>query len=200
LGLTFRAIADGSYECDDILMGRVAVASWTALLLSTTCLAEQRPDPKYTPNLARPAYVTAEPVVAIDQAHHNLHTLDGRYAPFGKLLAADGYRVGPFVEPFSAESLRGVDVLVIANARSSNPGMSAFGRDEIVAVQDWVNQGGSLLLISDHAPFGTAASHLAEAFKVDTGAGFVVALPREHELADPVSKGRFGTTPDHHRA
>jgi hypothetical protein len=156
-------------------MGRVAVASWTALLLSTTCLAEQRPDPKYTPNLARPAYVTAEPVVAIDQAHHNLHTLDGRYAPFGKLLAADGYRIGPFVEPFSAESLRGVDVLVIANARSSNPGMSAFGRDEIVAVQDWVNQGGSLLLISDHAPFGTAASHLAEAFKVDMGAGFVVA-------------------------
>lgn len=156
-------------------MGRVAVALLTTVLLSTTCLAQQRADSKYTPHLTRPAYVTGGPVVAVDQAHSNFHTLDGKYAPFGQLLAADGYRLRPFIEPFSAQSLQGVDVLVIANARSSNPAMSAFGRDEISAVRDWVDKGGSLLLISDHAPFGTAASRLAEAFGVNMGVGFVVA-------------------------
>lgn len=156
---------------------------WTALVLSTSCLAEQRADPKYNPNLARVAYLTAGPVVAVDQAHNNLHTLDGSYAAFGKLLAADGYRLRRFVEPFSAQSLRGVGVLIVANARSLSPGTSAFCRDEIVAVQDWVDQGGSLLLIADHAPFGTAASRLAEAFGVDMGAGFVVA--RTHGNISP---------------
>jgi len=111
--------------------------------------------------------------VAIDEAHANFHTLEGKYAPFGALLSADGYRVRASAARFSPQALTGVDVLVIANARSSSPGASGFGADEIAAVRNWVSQGGSLLLISDHAPFGTAASRLAEAFGVNMGVGYV---------------------------
>jgi hypothetical protein len=66
-----------------------------------------------------------------------------------------------------------VDVLVVANAES--PSGSAFSDEEIAALKQWVEGGGSLLLIADHAPFGRAAAALAAAFGVDMGTGYAVA-------------------------
>jgi hypothetical protein len=51
--------------------------------------------------------------------------------------------------------------------------MSAFTASEIEAVRTWVENGGSLLLIADHAPFGSAAAALAETFGVRMNQGFV---------------------------
>jgi hypothetical protein len=130
-------------------------------------------DPDYAPKLESPAYVEQGPHVALDAAHRNFHTLDGRYAPFGKLLEADGYKVSALTTPLSIETLAGVNVLVIANARSETPGTSAFAPEEIAATHDWVEAGGSLLLLADHAPFGSAAADLAGAFGVDMGQGYV---------------------------
>ncbi len=39
-------------------------------------------------------------------------------------------------------------------------------------MRDWVQAGGSLLLITDHAPFGSAAESLAKRFGVDMSKGF----------------------------
>ncbi|HEX7929434.1 MAG TPA: hypothetical protein VF470_00800, partial [Sphingomicrobium sp.] len=45
-------------------------------------------------SVERPLYpVGAGPLVAIDAAHNNYHTLKGRYAPFGAVLENDGYRL-----------------------------------------------------------------------------------------------------------
>ena len=140
---------------------------------ATPAAAQQEVDTHYRPKVSRPAYAAAGPVVAVDEAHRNFHTLGGRYAPFGKLLEADGYKVRPANAPFSAESLKGVDVLVIANALPAVPG--AFSEAEIAAVSHWVEGGGSLLLIADHAPFGRAASALAAALGVEMGTGYAVA-------------------------
>src|SRR4051794_9008885 len=156
-------------------MTRIVAVFVTLFLFPAAVQAQQHADAKYAPHLKRAAYAANGPVVAIDEAHANFHTLEGKYAPFGALLSADGYRVRASAARFSPQALTGVDVLVIANARSSSPGASAFGADEIAAVRDWVSQGGSLLLISDHAPFGTAASWLAEAFGVNMGVGYVAA-------------------------
>jgi len=134
----------------------------------------QHADARFTPRIAHPAYVSDGPVVAVDEAHHNFHTLEGKFDPFGKLAAADGYRVRPSAVPFSAQSLTGVNLLVIANARVPDQGGEAFTPQEIAAVRQWVEDGGSLLLIADHAPFGTAARPLAEAFGVDMGTGFAI--------------------------
>ena len=82
----------------------------------------QAADPDFRPEVARPAYRGEGPVVAIDRAHHNFHTADGRFAPFARLLRADGYRVIDQAAPFSAEGLAGIGVLVIANALGPDEG------------------------------------------------------------------------------
>ena len=84
----------------------------------------------------------------IDEAHHNYHTAGGRYQPFAGLLRRDGYRVDGLDQPLSADSLNGVEVLVIANALNernvknwSLPTPSAFTTDEIAGARAWVEKG-----------------------------------------------------------
>ena len=83
---------------------------------STDSEAQEQVTLHYAPKVASPAYASMGPVVAVDAGHHNFHRLDGRYAPFGALVAADGYRVKPFETAFSDETLRGAHILVVANA------------------------------------------------------------------------------------
>ena len=71
-----------------------AVAGVAVLLLTAApAAAQQVVDPDFRPSVERPAYAGEGPVVVIDGAHHNFHTVDGQYAPFAALLRADGYRV-----------------------------------------------------------------------------------------------------------
>jgi hypothetical protein len=149
--------------------------------------AQQVADTAFHYPIAHPAYATgAGPVVAIDEAHYNFHTASGRYLPFARLLERDGYVVRPWTGRFTAEGLRAVRVLVIANALAernrlrepdsltdwSLPTPSAFTAEEIAAVHAWVAGGGSLLLIADHMPFGGNAADLAAAFGVRFSNGF----------------------------
>ena len=102
------------------------------------------------------------------------------------------------------------DILVIANAlgaecmgedEAANP---AFTDAECDAVRDWVKDGGSLLLITDHAPMGSAAQCLAKRFGVNMSTGavgdpanseggetFLVFSRQNHLLGDhPITRGR----------
>src|SRR5262249_35072297 len=79
------------------------------------------------------------------------------------------------------ESLKGARILVIANARGqrnqgngSPPYDAAFTYEEVAAVRDWVNQGGSLLLIVDHQPIPAANDRLAQVFGVGFHNGYVI--------------------------
>lgn len=145
------------------------------LAVSDIVSAQQVPDLKYKPPLPRPTYESGKgPRVAIDEAHYNFHTAEGRYKPLAELLRRDGYRVDAQKQLLSAESLKGVDVLVISNAlhksneeRWAPPNPSAFTKDEIIALHSWVEKGGSLFLIVDHPPFPGAARDLAKAFGVE---------------------------------
>jgi hypothetical protein len=138
----------------------------------------QRADPNFDTKVARPAYVAEHPRVLFDEAHHNFHTTDGRYRPFAELIANDGCKVLPSKGKFTGELLAGGDILIIANALGAagmgQPGASnpAFTEAECDAVRDWVRAGGSLLLITDHAPFGSAAQSLAGRFGVDMSKGY----------------------------
>src|SRR5260370_15589234 len=58
-------------------------------------------------------------------------------------------------------------------------GKPAFTPEECDTVRDWVKNGGSLLLIADHAPFGGAAEIMAQRFGVDMSKGFT-ADPSHH--------------------
>lgn len=173
--------------------------------------AQQVPDTLFRPRVGPPAYVAAPgPRVTIDEAHLNFHTATGRYQTFARLLRADGYRVTANRRRFTAQSLAGTSVLVIANALSRAnvdrwelPTPSAFTLAEIAAVRQWVRQGGALLLIADHMPFPGAAGELASAFGITMANGFVtdsasgdgiLTFTRRTGLADhPITRGRDST-------
>jgi hypothetical protein len=142
--------------------------------------AQQISDLDYRPAVPRPAYaMDAGPRIAIDEAHNNFHTATGRYQPFAELLRRDGYRVQAIRESFTRETLRTVEILVIANplhARNvrdwSLPTPSAYMADEVTALRRWTEDGGSLLLIADHMPFPGAASEVANAFGAQFSNGY----------------------------
>jgi hypothetical protein len=170
--------------------------------------AQQVANPDYVPNVAAPAWPAGQgPRVVLDQAHHNFHTLDGRYQPFAALLRADGCRVEAGTGAFTDASLRGIDILVVANAIAEDnvenwdlPNPGAFTPGEVEAVRRWVEQGGALWLIADHQPFPAAAADLAAAFGIyfingyairGNGEGQMTFRRSEGDLADhAVTRGR----------
>jgi hypothetical protein len=131
----------------------------------------QEADLRFDTSVAPPAYETSPPTVLVDEGHFNFHTISGTYAPFAALLRNDGYRVQANGAQFEEQVFSGVNVLVIANARggeeSGSGHLPAFTPSECRVVRDWVQNGGSVLLIADHAPFGAAARNLAREFGIE---------------------------------
>jgi hypothetical protein len=148
-----------------------------ALLLGVLSLLYTVPqvaDPNFNARVAGPTYTSEHPVIIFDEGHQNFHTTTGRYKPFADLLSNDGYRIMPSREKFQTGLLVGGRILVIASAQGANDrgDAAAFTDDECNAVRDWVNTGGSLLLITDIYPTGSAAENLAQRFGVEMSKGF----------------------------
>jgi hypothetical protein len=143
--------------------------------------AQQIADSAFNYPIASPAYPAGGgPKVLVDEAHHNFHTMSGRFLAFARLLERDGYVVAPNDAKFTAGALSGARILVISNALAAEnadgewtlPTPSAFDSAEIAAVRQWVWEGGSLWLIADHMPFPGAAGELAAEFGVLMSNGF----------------------------
>jgi hypothetical protein len=148
------------------------------LVVSASILAgEQLTDPNFDAHIARPAYPARHPKVLFDEAHFNVHTTTGTYKPFVTLLQNDGYEVTRNTQEFSPQALNSYEVLVIANAlgaqnpESPEAGRPAFSEKECDVVRDWVQDGGALLLITDHEPSGAAAENLGQRFEVEMSKG-----------------------------
>lgn len=172
--------------------------------LAPRASGEQVADRGFSPRVARPAFAPGTgPKVLLDEAHLNLHTAEGRYAPFVGLLRRDGFVVEPNRSQFSGESLAPAKILVIANAlapRNKNlnwtlPARSAFSKREIDALRNWVREGGSLLLIADHMPLPGVAADLAREFGVFMVDGF--ATDRTCSEDEFVFQRSDGTLADH---
>ena len=184
---------------------RTGAALATLLLLPATQMsAQQVADTAYTPPIVEPEYGPGQgPVVLIDEAHQNYHTASGRYSAFARLVERDGYVVRPNGSVFTAEVLSGAAVLVIANAVAPEdtddwvlPTSPAFTEKEVEAVERWVREGGSLLLIADHMPMPGAAEGLAAAFGLRFQNGFALdAETRDGRLTFRRSDGSLGAHP-----
>ncbi len=196
------------------------ISGLAAVVLGLGCLQSggggggggQRADPNFNTKVAHPAYESARehPRVLFDEAHHNFHTASGRYKPFAELMASDGYQIIPNREKFSREVLDKGDILVIANALGAEgmgqPGAAnpAFTDAECDAVRAWIEAGGSLLFISDHAPMGSAAECLAKKLGVSMSKGATsdpshseggetwLVFTRQNQLLSdhPITRGR----------
>lgn len=180
---------------------------------------QQVADTEFEPTLSEAAFAFGSgPLILVDEGHNNFHTLSpttipdathqgslsvpGRLAAFRKLLSADGFRVEPLTEPFSASSLASASILMISNALADEnvddwglPNLPAFEREEIDAVVRWVGAGGSLLLVADHQPWPAAAADLALEL------GFVFYNGYAGSRGRPTDRDQFtradGTLSDH---
>ncbi len=139
-------------------------------------------DDEWSPTVSEPAFPRGDgPLVLVDAAHGNFHTIDGRYSAFAELLELDGYRVQSANAAVTADLLEPAEVFVISNALLGGddaewtlPAASAFTPDEIAVIVDWVRAGGALLLIADHMPFPGATADLADAFGIVFLNGYAV--------------------------
>lgn len=110
------------------------------------------------------------PTVTIDRGHWNLSSADPRFDGLAQLLTWDGYQVSRSRQEIVPELLRTMHVLVIADALGWKGAIGfrsppdAFAPEEAEAVRAWVQRGGSLLLIADHAPAAQASQSIAKAF------------------------------------
>ncbi len=160
-----------------------------SLILAILCVAslsfaqQQVNDSGFHTQVDHPTFASKRPRVGIDEGHKNFHMRDGRYKPFAELMESDGFAVSA-APAFDARALKGVDILVVANAmgdvRDPAPGSAmasmtpAFTQKECDAVRDWVRGGGSLMLISDHVPWGDGSLIMAKEFGVEMGRGIVM--------------------------
>lgn len=143
----------------------------------------QRSDPNFDTSITSPAYIDTHPSVLFDEAHNNFHTASGRYKTFADLMTNDGYQVTPNNDKLTVANLAPHRILIVANASTSDDATkSAFTNDECDSVESWVKNGGSLLLITDHEPFGSASEELGKRFGVQMS--LQVAVDPAHEKDD----------------
>ncbi|MFH1197130.1 MAG: DUF4350 domain-containing protein [bacterium] len=158
------------------------------LLMPVISNSQQIPDNNFVYTITSPAYSQGNgPLIYIDGAHNNFHTIEGGFSPVARLLKSDGYQVKGLDEPITEKDiLNGCKILVIANPlHASNtedwvlPTPSAFTAEEISIIKSWVEEGGSLFLIADHMPFAGAAFDLGKAFGFEFLNGFAYTRERE---------------------
>lgn len=134
--------------------------------------------PPYSGTIASPLWSSGGPAVLVDNAHWNAGTAEGRLRAFAGLLAADGYRVLPGANGTRAETLVDAKISVVVDplgilglARTwagtvGASGMAFFDDDalltqEIETTVQWVENGGSLLLVADPSPYARGSRGLA---------------------------------------
>jgi len=134
-------------------------------------------DPSFQPVLQDPAFPPGEgPVVCVDEAHNNFHTVQGTYRPFALVLEKDGYRIQRLTARASPLALDSCAALVVADAqpparRRDSP---TFSADEVRMLNEWVREGGALFLITDHLPDPGAVAELAASFGIELHNGYVL--------------------------
>jgi hypothetical protein len=100
-------------------------------------------DKNFDLTINNPVCISDCKVIGVDLAHRNFIRMD-RYNPFINLMKNDGYRITYESDLISKQSLSGKDVLLIVA-----PSI-VLEKPEIMAIKEWVLDGGSILAITDH--------------------------------------------------
>lgn len=114
----------GRYFNGERSMPTGVLALMTAVMICGLALsAQQGPDRDFRPAVESPAYGLGQgPVVCLDEAHANFHTLDDRFWAFGELVRRDGYVVRAIRTTFDERALGACRILVISNAQPGTAG------------------------------------------------------------------------------
>lgn len=133
------------------------------------------------------------PLIYFDEAHMNYERMECKLQHLAGTLKKDGYKVQPYKGRFTADRLAKAKILVIPNARSQH--VNGFRVDSTYALieqeadvlEEWVKNGGSLLLITDDAPLPSRIENIQKRFGIDMVNG-VVKDTSNKEMGDVFSK------------
>jgi hypothetical protein len=136
-------------------------------------------DPEFNPEVKNPVYtVDAGPKILLDGGHHNFFIQWNFIKPFVELATADGYQTIVDSLELTPNYLEQFDVVMIITAlpfdftsKNEVTDESTFSTDEINSLYNWVNNGGSLLVFSEHAPFDQAINPLLQRFGITSSIG-----------------------------
>lgn len=178
------------------------VLSAAILLTLSACNHDKaKPDNEFDVSVSEPKLKNIKPRVLFDEAHKNHHKIETTYKPFAALITNDGCSVKSTDKPINNTALTNTDIYIIATAMGKeDPGdKSPFEQSEIEQVEKWVQNGGSLLLITEHFPFGLAMSPLLNKFGVQVHNGYAEdTLLNNKEVRDALlftkSKGNLNPT------
>lgn len=136
-------------------------------------------DTEFNSDVEEPTYERGKgPKILLDGAHHNFFIQWDFIKPFSDLAKNDGYQTIVDSLNFTPEYLKRFDIVMIITAlpfdfttKNEVTDESTFSTKEINNLYDWVNNGGSLLVFSEHAPFDQAINPLLKRFGIESSIG-----------------------------
>ncbi|MCW5909694.1 MAG: hypothetical protein KIT62_01410 [Cyclobacteriaceae bacterium] len=145
-------------------------------------------DNDFDVSVASPELKEQKPKVLFDKAHKNHHKIETTYKPFATLISNDGCIVNSTGKPIDQALLSGTDIFIIATAMGKkDPGdKPPFSQSEIEQLEQWVTNGGSLLLVTEHFPFGLAMKPVFDRIGVQVHNGYTedTLLTNKEGVAD----------------
>lgn len=151
------------------------------VLLTTIANAQMLNDSPFNAKVNQPKFKQNKgPRLLIDNAHHNFIVEMGLIKPLEDVLESDGYSTYVDSSLFTKSYLSKFEIVVITPAMPFKFGSKkeitteiTFTNDELVALHEWVTMGGSLLILSEHAPIDKSMTSLLQKFGIQSSTGAV---------------------------
>lgn len=152
------------------------------LFISTFSFGQMLNDSPFNASILNPKYKKQKgPNILIDAGHHNFIVELGLIKPFVDLSTNDGYQPKIDSGVFTSAYLANYQMVLITPAMPFKFGSKkevtteiTFTPDELIALKDWVTKGGSLIMLSEHAPIDKSMTPLFNTFGIQLSIGAVV--------------------------
>lgn len=142
-----------------------------AILQSAFVLAQQVAIDGFSFENETPAWAKGQGPQVLIHRSVSPYVQRGSFDPFKTLSETDGLSLNYLDTAIDAKTLSSAKILVIPNAYTKDyasystlEAPSVYSGPEIDLIKDWVQEGGSLLVLADHSPFAGGTIKLAEAF------------------------------------
>lgn len=152
------------------------------LFVSAFSFGQMLNDSPFNASVSNPKYKQQKgPHILIDAGHHNFIVEMGLIKPFVDLSRNDGYRPKIDSGIFTPAYLANYQMVLITPAMPFKFGSKkevtteiTFTPNELAALKDWVSKGGSLIMLSEHAPIDKSMTPLFNTFGIQLSIGAVV--------------------------
>ncbi len=172
--------------------------TFSAVLFSANCLGAElqfpmRNDPNFATKIEKPSYEAERgPLIVVDKGHNNFFITTGLIKPLLDLLESDGYRIDFSDGKVDVAALDRADIFLVITPMSSayndfeDQFTEAYSTEEVLVLERWVRNGGSLIVFSEHFPFDIAVSGLLEVFGISTSVGVTIDHDFSNENAGEI--------------